>query len=184
MELLHSHGVRDGCAGDGRRVPQQPLLQGGLGKSREDRRSGRQAARNARRKALANAVARAPAEHDATSSGCRPAAPGAIAGCGRHPRGPSRFLLPTLEETHASLVEFPAFEPIDAGEPVQPPRIEASAREMLCSDAVTSHVARLTAHVKEMWRGYRAAFLAPCLSFYRPDDLVLLFDVDPHSRRP
>ena len=91
-----------------------------------------------------------------------------------------RFLLPTLERVHAVLDGARAFEPLPGCAPAE---VDATVHETLRTPEVESHAAKLIEHVKKSWTGYRAAFLTPCLSFYNPDDLSLLFDIDP-SRPP
>jgi hypothetical protein len=74
---------------------------------------------------------------------------------------------------------MPAFAPVPADGPLT---IDAPPAEVLRTPELQDHAARLVDQARRQWRGYRAAFLVPCASFYAPDDLILLFDVDPAAR--
>jgi hypothetical protein len=84
------------------------------------------------------------------------------------------FLLRNYEEVHAKLRGTPSFQSIAAQI-----HIDASASEMLVSSSARAHAETMVEWVKKNWTGFRAAYLVPSLSFYYPDDLVLLLEVDP-----
>lgn len=85
-----------------------------------------------------------------------------------------RQLIALMEDTHARIAATPGFHAVEAFGM----HIDGSADEMLRTEAADAHIAEVIAHVKREWKGYRAAFLVPSLSFFYPDDLVLLLEVD------
>lgn len=85
------------------------------------------------------------------------------------------YLLLQMERLHAVLGENASFQSTGA----QGFHIEGSASEMMISKACREYVTSIVDIVKESWTGYRSAYLVPCLSFFYPDDLVLLLEVQP-----
>jgi hypothetical protein len=85
------------------------------------------------------------------------------------------FLMPRLEALHRALSNNSTFQ----GIAVNGTHIDASANEMLISPRARGFVDEVIARVKQQWTGYRAAYLVPSLSFFYPDDLVLLLEAHP-----
>jgi hypothetical protein len=85
------------------------------------------------------------------------------------------LLLPLLESVHSKLPNSTAFRSMHGGRV----SIDGAASEMMRTAAADEHIAQVIAYVRREWSGYRAAFVTPCISFFYPDDLVLLIEVDP-----
>jgi len=85
------------------------------------------------------------------------------------------FLISHLEKVHTLLGNNSSFGSVN----VNGVHIDVAAAEMLVSSAARSYVEAVIARVKLEWAGYRAAYLVPSLSFFYPDDLVLLLEVHP-----
>jgi hypothetical protein len=84
-----------------------------------------------------------------------------------------QFLLRELEAVHAELGKNSSFQALQ----LQGVHIDGSASELLVSRASQEYVDAVVARVKQQWKGYRSAYLVPSLSFFYPDDLVLLLEV-------
>ena len=83
------------------------------------------------------------------------------------------FILRQMEAVHAELGNNASFQPLK----LDGIHIDGSASEMMVSAPARSFVDAVVARVKAEWKGYLSAYLVPCLSFFYPDDLVLLLDV-------
>ncbi|MGA8937633.1 MAG: hypothetical protein WB439_00575 [Acidobacteriaceae bacterium] len=83
------------------------------------------------------------------------------------------FLMRQLEAVHMDLGKNSSFQPMQ----LHGVHIDGSASEMLVSHAARAYVDSIVARVKQDWKGYRSAYLVPSLSFFYPDDLVLLLEV-------
>jgi hypothetical protein len=87
------------------------------------------------------------------------------------------FLMRQLEEVHAGLGKNPSFQPMK----LHGIHIDGSSSEMLVSSPARDYVQSIVALVKEDWVGYRSTYLVPSLSFFYPDDLLLLLEVQPEK---
>lgn len=84
--------------------------------------------------------------------------------------------LRVLEQVHADLPITASFRPVTSFM-----HVDASRAEMLFAPETENHVRNLVERVQKEWTGFQSAFLVPSLSFFNPDDLVLLLEVAPDS---
>jgi hypothetical protein len=85
------------------------------------------------------------------------------------------FLMRQMESVHAELGRNTSFEAME----FQGVHIDGSAEEMMVSASARRYADDVVGRVKAEWKGYRSAYLVPCLSFFYLDDLVLLLEVRP-----
>jgi hypothetical protein len=85
------------------------------------------------------------------------------------------YLIRQLEAVHAELGRNASFHSME----LQGVHIDGSAAELMVSLPARQYIDTVVARVKREWKGYRSAYLVPCLSFFYPDDLVLLLEVRP-----
>lgn len=86
------------------------------------------------------------------------------------------YLIETMERLHRDLALAVTFQPV-----ANSVRVDAAADELLLAPGTHDHVSAIIAEVKGHWAGYRKAYLVPSLSFFYPDDLLLMIDVDPQQ---
>jgi hypothetical protein len=79
-----------------------------------------------------------------------------------------------MEAVHAELGRNSSFQALD----LQGMHIDGSASEMMISSNARAFIDAVVERVKKQWTGYRSTHLVPSLSFFYPDDLVLLLEVE------
>jgi hypothetical protein len=85
------------------------------------------------------------------------------------------YLIQQMETIHAELPSNSSFQAVD----LQGVHIDGSASEMMIASTARAFIDAVVERVKKHWTGYRSAYLVPSLSFFYPDDLVLLLEVQP-----
>ncbi|HEY0758561.1 MAG TPA: hypothetical protein VGD59_04810 [Acidisarcina sp.] len=84
------------------------------------------------------------------------------------------YLMRLMERIHKHLGEAATFQTVP-GEVL----IDAVPGEMMVADSSRIYVTELVTYLKREWQGYRSASMVPSLSFFYPDDLPFLIEVDP-----
>lgn len=85
-----------------------------------------------------------------------------------------RYLMALMERIHEELPGSSTFQPVAGGI-----ELDASAEDMMIAESSRKHIEATVASLKAEWIGYRSASVVPSLSFFYPDDLLLMIEVDP-----
>ncbi|HEY0796052.1 MAG TPA: nucleotidyltransferase domain-containing protein [Acidisarcina sp.] len=85
-----------------------------------------------------------------------------------------RYLIGLMERIHQRLPGALTFQPLP--EAVD---LDASAADMMICESSHQHLHGVVSLVSKEWPGYISASVVPSLSFFYPDDLVLMIEVNP-----